>query len=288
MPEILYRDEHLAVLNKPADVSLLADRSGAPCLWDSLGDELGCKPYLVHRLDKGTSGVLLVALQPQTQRSLTRAFQQRRVGKFYLTWVTGAFDTGRSLTIDLPLRKGRKSRYRVAGERAHIVRAAGGWSLPTPTGDGHASLTRVRTLRAGQRRSLLLAAPLTGRTHQLRVHLAWIGARHSRRSPLRAPGCRAAAGTAAAVALPSSGGARLGDLQRHARARLAAGQRPAVTHSGRLRSIMKSTASASSSSVQLEHRPRAGMPGGIPSMVACTSASRPLARRASQAAGLPT
>lgn len=173
--EVLYRDEHLAVLNKPADVSLLADRSGAPNLWDSLGDELGCKPYLVHRLDKGTSGVLLVALQPQTQRSLTRAFQQRRVGKFYLTWVTGAFAAGRSLTIDLPLRKGRKSRYRVAGERARIVRGAAGWSLPTPTGDGHASLTRVRALLAGERRSLLLAAPLTGRTHQLRVHLAWIG-----------------------------------------------------------------------------------------------------------------
>jgi len=173
--EVLYRDRELAVVNKPADVSLLADRSGAPCLWDSLGDELGSKPYLVHRLDKGTSGVLLVALQPQTRRALTRAFQQRRVGKFYLTWVTGAFDSGRSLTIDLPLRKGRKSRYRIAGERAHIVRGTGGWSLPTPTGDGHASLTRVRTLRAGQQRSLLLAAPLTGRTHQLRVHLAWIG-----------------------------------------------------------------------------------------------------------------
>jgi tRNA pseudouridine32 synthase / 23S rRNA pseudouridine746 synthase len=188
VPEILYRSGDLAVLNKPGGVSLLADRSGAPCLWDVLGEELGSKPYLVHRLDKGTSGVLLVALNAQTQRTLTRAFAQRQVRKFYLVWVTGTFETGRSLAIDLPLRKGRKSRYRVAGERGHIVRRVHGWSLPAPApgsgndnhngngrGRGHASLTRVRALRACPRRSLLLAAPLTGRSHQLRVHLAWVG-----------------------------------------------------------------------------------------------------------------
>lgn len=175
MPEVLHRSGDLAVLNKPAGVSLLADRSGAACLWDRLGEELGSKPYLVHRLDKGTSGVLLVALNARTQRTLTRAFQQRQVRKYYLTWVTGPFETGRSLAIDLPLRKGRKSRYRVAGERAQIARQAGGWSLRDATDTGHASLTRVRTLYAGAQRSLLLAAPVTGRTHQIRVHLAWIG-----------------------------------------------------------------------------------------------------------------
>jgi 23S rRNA-/tRNA-specific pseudouridylate synthase len=172
---ILYRDARLVVLNKPANVSLLADRSGAPCLWDTLGEELGTKPYLVHRLDKGTSGALLVALDQATQSTLTRAFSQRQVRKFYLTWARGDVPAGRTLTIDLPLRKGRKSRYRVAGPRDHIVHAGGRWSLLNDPGDGKASVTRLRLLRPADGASLLLAMPITGRTHQLRVHLAWIG-----------------------------------------------------------------------------------------------------------------
>jgi tRNA pseudouridine32 synthase / 23S rRNA pseudouridine746 synthase len=173
--DVIHRDSRLVVLNKPANVSLLADRSGAGCLWDALPEALGTKPYLVHRLDKGTSGVLLVALDAATQRHLTRAFQQRRVRKYYLAWVTGALETNGTLQIDLPLRKGRKSRYRIAGARENIQREAGGWVLSDPQRDGHASRTRIRMLRRARGRTLLLASPATGRTHQLRVHLAWIG-----------------------------------------------------------------------------------------------------------------
>ncbi|MEQ8859544.1 MAG: RNA pseudouridine synthase [Pseudomonadales bacterium] len=177
MLEILHRSDRLVVLNKPTDVSLLADRSGAACLWDGLAEALGSKPYLVHRLDKGTSGVLLVALHPDTQRQLTRAFQQRHVRKFYLTAVTGNIDGGRTLTLDLPLRKGRKSRYRVAGRREDIGRSSAGWSLATgsASADGKPSRTRIRVLRHEPGASWLLAEPVTGRTHQLRVQLAWIG-----------------------------------------------------------------------------------------------------------------
>jgi tRNA pseudouridine32 synthase/23S rRNA pseudouridine746 synthase/23S rRNA pseudouridine1911/1915/1917 synthase len=173
--EVIHRDQHLAVLNKPANVSLLADRSGAPSLWDVLPEQLGTKPYLVHRLDKGTSGVLLVALDQDTQRTLTRAFQQRTVSKYYLAWVAGGLHTPHTLEIDLPLRKGRKSRYRVAGSRAGIRRGLGGWSLEGTGANGHPSLTRIRSLAIRSNRTLLLAAPATGRTHQLRVHLAWVG-----------------------------------------------------------------------------------------------------------------
>lgn len=174
-PGILYRDAHLAVIDKPANVPLLADRSGAANLWDALPDILGARAYLVHRLDKGTSGALLVALTPAMQRSLTRAFQQHRIRKFYLTWVVGIVDGGRTLAIDLPLRKGRKSRYRIAGARDNIHRHPRGWSLTGGAADGHDSFTRVRLLARRPGQSLLLAAPRTGRTHQLRVHLAWIG-----------------------------------------------------------------------------------------------------------------
>jgi 23S rRNA-/tRNA-specific pseudouridylate synthase len=175
VPEILYRDRHLAVLNKPPDVSMLADRSGAVCLWETLPDLLGGKPYLVHRLDKGTSGVLLVALDAGTQRDLTRAFQQRRVRKFYLAWVIGVLARGRSADIDLPLTRGRKSRYRVAGLRTDIQQDARGWRLQPPRPAGHASRTRIRVLLDTPQRTLLLAVPVTGRTHQLRVHLSWVG-----------------------------------------------------------------------------------------------------------------
>lgn len=171
--EILHRDVDLAVLNKPADVSLLADRSGAPCLWDALPDLLGQKPYLVHRLDKPTSGVLAVALNLDTQKRLTRAFSERRVRKYYLARVLG--DPGAAGSIDLPLKKGRKSRYRVAGQRADIHRSGGRWSLPGAAVDGHPSLTRFRRLARTDTHALLLLMPRTGRTHQLRVHLSWIG-----------------------------------------------------------------------------------------------------------------
>lgn len=177
MLEIIYRDERLAVIDKPADVSLLADRSGAPGLWEGLAGELGSKPYLVHRLDKGTSGVLLVALHPDTQRTLTRAFQQRRVRKFYLAAVVGRLERRHTLTIDLPLRRGRKSRYRVDGLREDIRRRPEGWSLAgnTASAAGKPSLSRIRVLHQDPGRSWVVAQPITGRTHQLRVHLAWIG-----------------------------------------------------------------------------------------------------------------
>lgn len=173
MPEVIHQNDDLLILDKPADVSLLADRSGAPCLWDTLTEALGRKLYLVHRLDKPTSGVLVIALNAETQRRLTRQFQARQVRKYYLARVLG--DLGPSGVIDLPLRKGRKSRYRVAGPRERIVQTDGRWRLQPPSSEGHASLTRFRTLRRSADRSLVLLAPRTGRTHQLRVHLSWIG-----------------------------------------------------------------------------------------------------------------
>ncbi len=172
-PEILHDAADVVVLDKPSGLSVLADRSGAPCLWDMLPDLLGGKPYQVHRIDKGTSGVLLVARSQTRQRELTQAFQQRRVRKYYLAWVVGA-PAPRGL-IDLPLKRGRKSRFRVAGQRADIRQDRRGWSLPMPSGDGHSSQTRLRTLRRESGRSLVLLQPLTGRTHQLRVHASWIG-----------------------------------------------------------------------------------------------------------------
>jgi tRNA pseudouridine32 synthase / 23S rRNA pseudouridine746 synthase len=174
--DVLYRDATLVAFDKPSGVALLADRSGAPCLWDEIRALLApVAPLPVHRLDRGTSGVLLVALERSRQAALNRAFAERRARKWYVASVVGALDLDGSGTIDLPLAPGRKSRYRVAGERRHIVRRRKHWVLEPPSDRGHDSTTRLRVLARGLERTTLLLQPLTGRTHQLRVHLAWIG-----------------------------------------------------------------------------------------------------------------
>jgi 23S rRNA-/tRNA-specific pseudouridylate synthase len=179
---VLFRNDDFLALDKPSGVSLFADRAGDANLWDELKDQLAQEqqtPRSVHRLDKGTSGVLLVALTRSTQGELNRAFNPgtdgRSIRKFYLARATGDFDLSGTGDIDLPLRKGRKSRYRIAGPREAIHREGDAWCLRGAAEAGYQSHTRVRRLSSMGADTLLVLAPKTGRTHQLRVHLAWIG-----------------------------------------------------------------------------------------------------------------
>ena len=177
MLKSIFEDGDLLVLDKPSGVSVLADRTGAPCLWDALKERYP-HPRLVHRIDKGTSGVLLVALTLRCQRAVTRAFGSRSVRKHYLAVVAGHVPAGATLTIALPLKRGRKSRYRVAGLREEIRPSPRGWRLSDGTSHdagGRDAVTRIRVLAKSARRSLLAVQPCTGRAHQIRVHLAWIG-----------------------------------------------------------------------------------------------------------------
>lgn len=176
LPELIAELDDLLVFNKPSGLSVLADRDKSPCLWDILVQELAPsqRPFQVHRLDKPTSGVLLVATSQARQRQLTKAFEARLVRKYYIARLTGKLPAAGTRVIDLPLRKGRKSRYRVAGQRDMIVQSASGWRLDAASpfdAQGHPSQTKVRGL-SGNR---VLLQPTTGRTHQLRVHLAWTG-----------------------------------------------------------------------------------------------------------------
>ena len=179
MLDVLYRSSDLLAIDKPSGISLLSDRSGAACLWDTLRDELaaqGCEPFSIHRIDKGTSGVLLVALTRERQAQLTKSFSDRGVRKFYVARVLGDMDLeGSTGVIDLPLTKGRKSRYRVAAPRERIARHGSRWHLSGRHHEGHDSVSRLRRMGGDGRHTLLALQPLTGRTHQLRVHLAWIG-----------------------------------------------------------------------------------------------------------------
>jgi tRNA pseudouridine32 synthase/23S rRNA pseudouridine746 synthase len=158
---ILLHDGLLLVLDKPS--GLLAVPGRGEHLADCLAlraQALFPQALVVHRLDRDTSGVLVMALDLETQQALSRQFEERQVEKVYVAVVAGqvAGDAGE---IDLPLAKDFSQtlppRHRVDHER------------------GRPAVTRWRVLSREVRGTRLELRPLTGRSHQLRVHLAELG-----------------------------------------------------------------------------------------------------------------
>ena len=160
--DVLYNDHDLLVVNKPS--GLLSVPGKGPdkqdCLWTRLqAQHPGA--LVVHRLDQATSGLMVFALNPATQRALSMAFQARQVDKQYLAWVEGVLPVSEDWqTIDLPILLDWPNRP------VHIIDPS-----------GKPSVTRWRCVQqhATLPGSLLELQPQTGRTHQLRVHLKAIG-----------------------------------------------------------------------------------------------------------------
>ncbi|HEX3593321.1 MAG TPA: RluA family pseudouridine synthase [Pseudonocardiaceae bacterium] len=173
---VLFRDEAALVLNKPPGISVVGERHETDIV--RLAADSGETLLPAHRIDKVTSGAVLFARQQRYHGDLTRQFNKRTVAKAYLavTRTTGLPETG---MIDLPLSVGRKSRVRIAAERAAIVSDGGRWSVPDGDVFTHVrtypSVTAFATVWADHQYTLLVVRPLTGRRHQIRVHLAWIG-----------------------------------------------------------------------------------------------------------------
>lgn len=160
---IIHKDASALVLNK---VPGLATQGGTKTtrhvdgLLDALCFERPERPKLVHRLDKDTSGVLLLARTPRAAAVFSRSFSGRDAKKTYWALVMGVPDAKEGM-IEAPLAKQPGS----GGEKMHIDEKEG---LPAKT--------RFRLIeRAGNRAAWLELEPLTGRTHQLRVHCAAIG-----------------------------------------------------------------------------------------------------------------
>jgi 23S rRNA pseudouridine955/2504/2580 synthase len=159
---VIYDDPAAYVLNKPPG---LATQGGTKThqhldrLLDGLAGEDG-RPKLVHRLDKDTSGVLLVARSARSAGHFAKAFSGRTARKVYWAIVVGDV-AGNEGIIDAPLSK----QPGTGGEKMHISEEHG---LPAKT--------RWRVIdRAGNRAAWVELQPLTGRTHQLRAHMAAIG-----------------------------------------------------------------------------------------------------------------
>jgi 23S rRNA pseudouridine955/2504/2580 synthase len=159
---VIYDDPNAFVLNKPPG---LATQGGTKMthhldrLLDGLADERG-RPKLVHRLDKDTSGALLVARSARSAGHFAKAFSGRTARKVYWAIVVGVPDQGQG-TIDAPLAK----QPGTGGEKMHV-----------DPDNGLPAKTRWRVIdRAGNRAAWVELQPLTGRTHQLRAHMAAIG-----------------------------------------------------------------------------------------------------------------
>ncbi|MDQ3139258.1 MAG: RluA family pseudouridine synthase [Pseudomonadota bacterium] len=160
---VIHRDDAAFVVNKPPG---LATQGGTKTLThldgllDGLANDKGERPKLVHRLDKDTSGALLLARTPRAAAYFSKSFAGRTARKVYWALVVGVPEI-RDGVIDLPLAK----QPGTGGEKMHVDEKEG---LP--------SKTRYRVLeRAGMRTAWVELQPQTGRTHQLRVHMAAIG-----------------------------------------------------------------------------------------------------------------
>jgi len=149
-PPVIYEDDNVIVFNKPAGMLSIkkGDFSTEPAI-----EDFG---YIVHRLDRDTSGVIIVAKNFQTKGFLQKQFQERKTHKTYYAVVCGTPAQEHAI-INIPLARNLKK--------------------PTtfmPDKNGREAITEYRTIDAGNKYSLIELKPRTGRTHQLRIHMNFI------------------------------------------------------------------------------------------------------------------
>ena len=177
LARVLHRDGLMLVIDKPAGLSVHRGPKGGPSLedwFDALRFGLPRGPALAHRLDRETSGCLVLGRHRKALAHLSLLFKHRRVGKTYWAVVEGGPEADEG-TIDMPL--------------GRLDPDFGWWMKPDP--DGQPAVTKWKVMgRSGEpeRLAWLALEPVTGRTHQLRVHCAAHGLSDLRRRHLRQRG----------------------------------------------------------------------------------------------------
>lgn len=157
--ETLYQDQDIILINKPAGLLSVPGRD--PLHHDSMQSRLvTCFPNTktVHRLDMATSGIMIYALNVATERKLKRQFQERQIQKVYYARVAGHV-LAKTGTIDLPLICDWPNRPKQKVD--HLT--------------GKASKTHFQVISYGRYSTLIKLMPVTGRSHQLRVHMLAMG-----------------------------------------------------------------------------------------------------------------
>lgn len=171
---VIYRDEHVIALNKPPGLPVQGGSKQTRHV-DGLAEALRFgfdeKPRLVHRLDKDTSGVLILARTREAARALTAAFRHRNTRKLYWAAVAGV-PTPRMGTIKFGLVKAPGHGAKGEGEKMHALHPRDVESTP---GAKHATTDFAVLEAAGSRTAWCALMPITGRTHQLRAHMAELG-----------------------------------------------------------------------------------------------------------------
>jgi RluA family pseudouridine synthase len=157
----IFQDAHILILDKPAGTPVLPDGwdKDAPYLVKALEEEFE-KVWVVHRLDKITSGVMVFARNAESHRALNVQFENHEVEKIY-----------HAIVVGIPRWEEKVARHPLRVNVGHKHRTV----VASRDRSGKSSETRFKLLRRGQAYSWVEASPRTGRTHQVRVHAAAVG-----------------------------------------------------------------------------------------------------------------
>jgi RluA family pseudouridine synthase len=157
--EIIYLDESILIINKPAGLSVLPDgwEPDAPYVVKKLEEKFG-KVFVVHRIDKFTSGVMVAARTAEAHRALNIQFEKHDIEKIY-----------HAITVGVPYWDEKVTKFPLRTNVGHKHRTM------VDNRNGLRSETRLKVIKRGKANVLLEAMPMTGRTHQIRVHAYALG-----------------------------------------------------------------------------------------------------------------